>query len=89
MLSPIARTLHLESLGWSPSTPAGGVKGEVVVVEDLAPETLKAQAEKFKGKIVLLNLSKILAHGWVKVLPDLERADTLSFRSRTRRRNLR
>ena len=74
MLSPMARTLHLESLGWSPSTPAGGVKGEVVVVEDVTPETLKAQAEKFKGKIVLLNLSKILAHGWVKALPALEQS---------------
>jgi len=74
MLSPMARTLHLESLGWSPSTPPGGVKGEVVVVEDVAPEILKAQAEKFKGKIVLLNLSKILAPGWVKVLPALEQS---------------
>ena len=60
LLTPIARILHVESLGWSPSTPAGGVKGEVVVVDDVTPETLKAQAEKFKGKIVFLDLGKML-----------------------------
>src|SRR5215831_13204047 len=33
MLAPLARPLYLESLGWSPSTPAGGLKGDVVIVD--------------------------------------------------------
>jgi len=50
------------------------VKAEVIVVDNVAPDSLKAQADKFKGKIVLIDESRILAHGWVKVLPDLEKS---------------
>src|ERR1700682_3517249 len=38
MLSPLTRPLSIASLGWSPSTPAGGVKGAVVVVSDVSKE---------------------------------------------------
>jgi carboxypeptidase Q len=72
MLAPVGRTLHLQSLGWSPSTPPGGVAGEIVVVDDVSPDNIKAQADKLKGKIVFLDVSKIFAEGWVKVLPSLE-----------------
>ena len=72
MLAPMARPLNLESLGWSPSTPAGGIKGEVVVVDDISPEGIKAKAEQIRGKIVMLDVSKIFAEGWVKVLPLLQ-----------------
>jgi len=72
LLAPMSRTLHLESLGWSPSTPPGGIKGEVIIVDDVSPDHIKAQADKLKGKIVLLDTAKILAEGWVKVLPALE-----------------
>ena len=41
MVSPLSRPLSIASLGWSPSTPAGGVKGEVVVVSDVSAEKLK------------------------------------------------
>jgi len=72
LLTPVSRGLHLESLGWSPSTPAGGVKGEVLVVDDIAPEAVKALAPQMKGKIVIIDVGKIFAHGWVKVLQPLE-----------------
>jgi hypothetical protein len=72
LLTPISRGLHLESLGWSPSTPAGGVKGEVLIVDDIAPEAVKVLAPQVKGKIVIIDVGKIFAHGWVKVLQPLE-----------------
>ncbi|PYX40081.1 MAG: hypothetical protein DMG81_07500 [Acidobacteria bacterium] len=72
LLTPVSHTLHLESLGWSPSTPAGGVRGEVVIVDDVSAENIKAQGGKLKGKIVFLDISKIFADGWVKVLAKLE-----------------
>ena len=63
LLAPMSRTLHLESLGWSPSTPPGGIKGEVIIVDDVSPDHIAAQADKLKGKIVLLDTAKILAEG--------------------------
>jgi len=72
LLAPVARTLHLESLGWSPSTPAGGIKGDIVIVDDVSEDNVKAQSDKLKGKIVVLDVHKIFANGWVKVLPSLE-----------------
>ena len=71
ILTPVPRTLHVESLGWSPSTPAGGVSGEVLIVDDVAPDAVKAAAQKASGKIVFYDLQKILAHGWTKKLAQL------------------
>ena len=68
MLAPLARPLHIESLGWAPSTPGGGVKGEVVVLDDVSEDNIKAKADTLKGKIVLLDTEKIFANGWMKVL---------------------
>jgi len=72
LLTPTSRALHLESLGWSPSTPAGGVKGEVLIVDDILPDVVKALAPRVKGKIVIIDVGKIFAHGWTKVLEPLE-----------------
>jgi carboxypeptidase Q len=72
LLSPMSRSLHLESLGWSPSTPAGGVRGEVLIVDDVTPEAVKALAPKMKDKIIVVDVGKVFAHGWVKVLEPLE-----------------
>jgi carboxypeptidase Q len=71
MLAPLQRPLHVESLGWSTSTPAGGVQAQVVAVSDLAAEKIKAQAGQIKDHIVLLDTSKILADGFIKALPLL------------------
>jgi hypothetical protein len=53
ILSPVEQPLHLESLAWMPSTPEGGMEGEVVVVSDLRPEAIAAQSS-LKGRIALV-----------------------------------
>ena len=73
MLAPLSRPLSVASLGWSPSTPAGGVKGAVVVISDVSAEKLK-DTDQLRGKIVLLDASKIFAEGWSKALPKLDAA---------------
>jgi carboxypeptidase Q len=52
---PHEQRLHLESEGWSPSTPPGGVRGNVFYLKMLTPEGVKADAAKIKGAIVLLD----------------------------------
>jgi carboxypeptidase Q len=71
LLTPIARPLHLESLGWSPSTPPGGIKGEVIIVDNVSPDAIKTQSDKLRGKIILLDVTKLFAEG-VRALPALE-----------------
>ncbi len=48
MLSPLSRPLSFASLGWSPSTPAGGVKGSVVLISDVSAEKLK-ETDQLRG----------------------------------------
>ncbi len=74
MLSPLSRPLNVASLGWGPSTPAGGVQGFVVVVADVSPEALKSREGEVRGKIVLLDTSKLYAEGYAKAMPKLEAA---------------
>ncbi len=71
MLAPMSRHLYIESLGWSPSTPPGGVKGDILVVSDISPEKIKSQAGQIKGHIVMLDTEKILAEGVWKMLGPL------------------
>ncbi|MGB9234515.1 MAG: M20/M25/M40 family metallo-hydrolase [Terriglobales bacterium] len=74
MLSPLARPLYVASLGWAPSTPAGGVEGAVVLVSDISAEALESRADELQGKIVLLDNTRILAEGYGKAMPKLEAA---------------
>lgn len=74
LVSPMTRPLNVASLGWSPSTPAGGVQGTIVVVSDVSADKLKP--ETLRGKIVLLDSTKIFAEGWTKALPKLDAAWT-------------
>jgi carboxypeptidase Q len=74
IVTPIARPLHIESLGWSPSTPSGGVKGEVFVVTDIHTDKLKAQASQMKGKIVFIDATKAFAGGFAKVFAFIKPA---------------
>ena len=71
MISPLNRPLHIESLGWAPSTPPGGVKGEVILLDDVSADAIKAKAGKIKGKIVMLDLKKIFEEGEWKAFPAL------------------
>jgi carboxypeptidase Q len=71
IVSPINRPLHIESLGWAPSTAPGGVKGEVVLLDDISAGAIKARAAQIKGKIVMLDLQRIFAEGEWKAFPAL------------------
>jgi carboxypeptidase Q len=53
MLTPLDRPLHVESLGWMPSTPEGGVEGDVELVTDPRPDTIAAQTS-LRGRIALM-----------------------------------
>ncbi|HEX8635903.1 MAG TPA: M20/M25/M40 family metallo-hydrolase [Pyrinomonadaceae bacterium] len=64
MTAPLERPLHLESLGWSPSTPAGGVRGEIYVLTDLSRDFIKRESGKITGRIVLLDLAALLKDGY-------------------------
>ena len=62
MIAPHEQRLHLESEGWSPSTPAGGVKGNVYWLKTLTADSVKADAAKIKGAIVLVDEPTILGN---------------------------
>jgi carboxypeptidase Q len=62
-VSPVERPLHVESLGWSPSTPAGGVRGEVVTVGDVSEKNLRAMKDRIKDRVVLLDTKSLFAEG--------------------------
>jgi carboxypeptidase Q len=55
ILSPHEQRLHLESDGWSPSTPPGGVRGGVYHLSAFTPEAAKSEAEKIRGAVVLID----------------------------------
>jgi len=69
--SPIQRRLHLETVSWAPSTPPGGVKGEITVITDLAEPNLRSQAAEIKDRIVLLDTERVFADGFNKTYPRL------------------
>ena len=52
---PVVHTLHIYSLGWSPSTTPQGIEGEVVYVVSFLPDKLDAQGPKLAGKIALFD----------------------------------
>ena len=80
MLAPLARPLHVASLGWAPSTPSGSIEAEVMVLSDLSEASIKASTDKIKGRIVLMDISKAyrenrmkayqLAHAAYRLLHD-------------------
>jgi hypothetical protein len=74
MLTPLSRPLNVASLGWAPSTPAGGVQGNVVLVNDITPEVLQAREAELKGKIVYFDNSKTYAEGYGKAIPKVRAA---------------
>jgi carboxypeptidase Q len=74
ILAPLPRPLNLASVGWAPSTPAGGVRGAVVLVTDVEPEALRSRKDELRGKIVFLDTSKVMADGYGKAMPKLESA---------------
>ena len=59
ILEPRLQTLHIYSLGWSPSTPEGGIKGNVVYLPQMTNEALDAQKDKLRGNIILFDLASL------------------------------
>jgi carboxypeptidase Q len=55
MIAPHEQRLHLESEGWSPSTPPGGVRGNVYYLDEVSVDAVKSNADKIKGTIVLVD----------------------------------
>jgi Iap family predicted aminopeptidase len=53
LIAPEDRPLHVESLGWMPSTPDGGVDGDVVALEGFALDAIP-DPRSLRGRIVLL-----------------------------------
>ena len=77
MVAPVSRHLYIESLGWSPSTPPGGVKGDILVLSNISADKIKSQAGQIKNHIVMLDTEKIFAEGPWKVLAPLFAAPQL------------
>jgi hypothetical protein len=54
IVAPVEQPLHLAALGWTPSTPDGGIVGDVVSIDRLAPDRITASPSRVAGRIVLL-----------------------------------
>lgn len=55
MLKPHLQRLHMESEGWSASTPEGGIRGEIYHLKTPTVEAIKADADKIKDHIVFID----------------------------------
>ena len=75
IVAPVERTLYVESLAWSPSTPPGGVRGEVFVVGDVSEQGIRAKAAELKGRVALLDIQTIFAAGVWTALGQVVAAD--------------
>ncbi|HEY2860681.1 MAG TPA: M20/M25/M40 family metallo-hydrolase [Terracidiphilus sp.] len=63
ILQPREMRLHLESDGWSASTPKGGLKGNVYHLKALSDDGVKAEAAQIKGSIVLMDRESLAGGG--------------------------
>ncbi len=55
ILAPRAQRLHLESDGWSPSTPPGGVRGKIYYLNAITDDAIHAHAAEIKDSIILVD----------------------------------
>ena len=74
LLSPMRHKLHVDAMGWTGSTPASGVEGEVVPVNLLDLEQETKDLSRLKGKIAL-----VVSKGTPKKSLDLIFADFGDF----------
>lgn len=70
MITPVARRLHVDAMGWTGSTPAGGAEGDVVPVNlfDLDNET--KNVSRLKGKIVLMEMKGQAKKNFMQIFAD-------------------
>jgi len=60
MLEPHEQTLHMISVGWTPSTPGKGIRGKVVLIRNLlSPEALNEDRDKIRGNIALVDRTSV------------------------------
>jgi carboxypeptidase Q len=77
ILAPREMRLHLESDGWSASTPKGGVRGNVYHLKALSADGIKAELGQIKGSIVLLDRDSLEAGGPLLVGKALDLFSTM------------
>lgn len=77
--SPVDHQLHIYSLGWSPSTPGGGITADVVYVSSMTIDALDAQKDQITGRIALFDRSGFGDHPTVETqLRGLEHLRSLA-----------
>lgn len=54
ILAPVRHKLHVDAMGWTGSTPAGGAEGDVVAVNLFDIENEIKNAARLKGKVALV-----------------------------------
>ncbi len=54
LLTPIRRSLHVDAMGWTGSTPAGGADGDVVTVNMFGLDDEMKNMSRFSGKVALV-----------------------------------
>ncbi|HMF93558.1 MAG TPA: M20/M25/M40 family metallo-hydrolase [Vicinamibacterales bacterium] len=54
IVAPIDRPLDVAALGWTPSTPDGGVVGDVVSIDHVTADRIASDPTRVHGRIVLL-----------------------------------
>jgi carboxypeptidase Q len=54
LLEPIRRPLHVDAMGWTGSTPAGGAEGEVVTANLFDMDEEVKHASRYSGKVVMV-----------------------------------
>jgi len=70
LLAPIRRPLHVDAMGWTGSTPAGGAEGEVVTANIFDIESAMKNMSRFSGKIVLIVTQGEPKIGFVKMFVE-------------------
>jgi carboxypeptidase Q len=56
LLAPVRHKLHVDAMGWTGSTPAGGAEGDVVSVNLFDMDNEIKNIAKLKGKVVLVTM---------------------------------
>jgi Zn-dependent M28 family amino/carboxypeptidase len=70
LLFPAPRPLHVDSMGWTGSTPRGGVEANVVPVNLFELDNAIKNVTQFKGKIVLMTVKGKAPKGFDQLFAD-------------------
>lgn len=81
IITPRTQQLHIYSLGWSPSTPASGIKGAVTYLKEMTVEGVDSQKDKLAGNIVLIDQKSLQDLTFSQILKALDRLEKLGPRA--------